>query len=184
MKTADKILRYMRTCQALKFFPESSQSVLDIGCGEDGYLLKKVKAPVRHGVDPILKNHKTDSGFFLFKGRVPEVLGVLPLEKSYDVIFALAVLEHLSSIEMENLKFHIESLLGNTGLFIVTVPHPFVDKILFVLSKLKVIDGIELHQHHGLDPSEIERIFSESLDIVNKKKFQFGLNNLYVFKKR
>lgn len=177
-------MRYMRTRQALKFFPESSRSVLDIGCGVDGYLLQKVKTPLRHGVDPILDSHKVDGRFSLFKGRVPENLGMLPLEKCYDVIFALAVLEHLSYVEMENLKVHIGSLLGDSGLFIVTVPHPFVDKILIILNKFKIIDGIELHQHHGIDPSKVECFFSGFLDLVNKKKFQFGLNNLYVFKKK
>jgi hypothetical protein len=75
------------------------------------------------------------------------------------------------------------NLLKPKGRVIVTVPSPQVDYILEILLKLKLIDGMSLEEHYGFKPSDTEIIFSKGFKLIKKKKFQLGLNNLYVFEK-
>ena len=74
-------------------------------------------------------------------------------------------------------------MLSDNGRLIVTIPHPFVDKILDVLMFMKMIDGQAVDEHHGFDPKSLVDIFSNDLRLTSKTTFQLGLNNLYVFEK-
>jgi hypothetical protein len=65
------------------------------------------------------------------------------------------------------------------------VPLPGADRILNALKFLRVIDGMQLDQHSGLDPKKIPSAFSHrDLTLVRAERFQLGLNNLHVFRKR
>jgi len=74
-------------------------------------------------------------------------------------------------------------MLSDNGQLIVTVPHPFVDKILEGLMLLKLIDGQALEEHHGFDPKSLVTLLAKHLQLKSRKTFQFGLNNLFVFEK-
>jgi len=102
---------------------------------------------------------------------------------SYDVIYALAVFEHFTEKDLINSGSLIADMLSKDGVLIATVPHPFVDKILEILTFLKLIDGIALQEHHGFNPESLIQILQKYLKLVEAKKFQFGLNNIYIFKK-
>ena len=68
------------------------------------------------------------------------------------------------------------------GRVIITVPTLLVDKILNIIVMLRFLDGMSLEEHHGFLPDELPGIFiPEGFRLNNKRKFQFGLNNLYVF---
>ena len=70
------------------------------------------------------------------------------------------------------------------GKLIITVPSPQVDQILEILLKLKLIEGMSLEEHYGYKPEDTEHIFAAPLfKMVKKEKFQFGLNNLFVFER-
>jgi hypothetical protein len=102
-------------------------------------------------------------------------------QQKYDVIFALAVFEHFTEEALENSSKKIAEMLTDQGLLIVTVPHPFVDKILDLLQIFKLIDGQALEEHHGFDPRSLSEVLSKHLILKDHKQFQFGLNNLYIF---
>jgi hypothetical protein len=53
-----------------------------------------------------------------------------------------------------------------------------------MLLRLGVVDGMSLEEHHGFDVNEIPEIFENGGFVLMKwRKFQFGLNNLFVFER-
>ncbi len=105
------------------------------------------------------------------------------MQASYDAIFALAVFEHFSDNDMRQSASVIAKMLSPKGRLIVTIPHPFVDKILYFLVSLHLIEGQKLDEHHGFDPNILLTYFSDFLRLVKHEKFQFGLNNVLVFER-
>lgn len=184
MKWFDKVLRRWRVNAALKVMPDEVNAVFDIGC-DDGYLLNRVNSGKMclEGCDPRLPTSTSSPGFKLSQGFFPSVLDNDEHHGPYDAIFALAVFEHFTEDDLLNSSHRITEMLSDHGRLIVTVPHPFVDKILDVLMFLKLIDGQALEEHHGFDPEDLVNILSRHFRLVTRKKFQLGLNNLFVFEK-
>lgn len=103
---------------------------------------------------------------------------------TFDVITILAVIEHIPESHMDTFIQACKGSLNEGGVIIITVPHPFVDVILHVLGWLKLIDGMETDQHYGLKISTMKELFHKNgLQLVRHRYFQFGLNNLFIFKK-
>lgn len=184
MKSIDKFLRAWRTSVALRYVPERCFRVLDIGC-DDGYLLDRLCAGVREraGIDPRLEGDRVVNGALLYQGAFPAGLSRIDLQGAYDAIFALAVFEHFSDADLASSAAIIPSLLSEHGRLIITVPHPWVDKILDVLMVLRLIDGQATEEHHGFQPDEVVKYFGGPLQLVTRKTFQLGLNNVFVFEK-
>lgn len=185
MKVLDKVIRYWRVKVALRYRPNIFKSVLDIGC-DDGYLLKHLDGNInrKEGIDPILDDTSTVSDIKLWNGYFPQVIERHQIKGPYDAIFSLAVFEHFSENDLASSAVVINNLLSPTGRLIVTVPHPFVDKILDFLISFKLIDGQAVDEHHGFEPDELKKLFSEYLNLIEHKKFQFGLNNVFVFMRK
>jgi SAM-dependent methyltransferase len=183
MKAIDKFLRAWRTQIALKAVSKSVKSVLDIGCGDEGYLLRRLTATRRDGVDPTLAGECREPGLHLANGFFPGDLPRLGLTGPYDAIFALAVFEHLTERDMESARIALPNLLSPGGRLVVTVPHPLVDRILDVLMFLRLIDGQAVEEHHGFDPADLVRLASDRIRLVARTPFQLGLNNLFVFER-
>ncbi len=183
MKAIDKLLRAWRTRVALKAAPKSAVSVLDIGCGDEGYLLRRLTSARRDGIDPTLVTEYREPGLHLAKGLFPADLPRRGLTGPYDAVFALAVFEHLTEHDMEAARAALPELLSPGGRLIVTVPHPFVDRILDILMFLHLIDGQAVEEHHGFDPADLARLASDSIRLISRTSFQLGLNNLFVFER-
>jgi len=67
---------------------------------------------------------------------------------------------------------------------ILTVPSPLVDHILALLRFLGLIDAMTLEQHYGFDPRQTVPLFNSSgFRLIRHRKFELGLNNLFVFEK-
>lgn len=182
MKALDRFLRAWRTRIALAAAPRAMQAVLDIGC-DDGYLLRRIDAPRREGVDPTLDADVATAGLRLGKGFFPADLARLGMAGPYDAIFSLAVFEHLAEADLHAARAILPGLLKPGGRLIVTVPHPFVDKILDLLLFLRLIDGQALHEHHGFEPARLGALASGDVRLLRRTPFQLGLNNLFVFEK-
>jgi len=184
MKLLDKFIRYWRVKVALKNMPEVMGNVFDIGC-DDGYLLQKLR-PVterQDGVDPRLNADSISQNSEIKKGFFPAVIEDYQMQESYNAIFALAVFEHFSESDIRQSASVIPKMLAPQGRLIITVPHPFVDKILDVLMFLHLIEGQAVEEHHGFNPEELFTYFSETLRLVKRERFQFGLNNIFVFER-
>lgn len=182
MKAIDRFLRAWRTRVALRAVPAPLQAALDIGCG-DAYLLSRVRAGQRTGIDPGLAEARIEAGIRLLPGRFPDDLAALSPDGPYDAIFALAVFEHLTDADFAQARDRLPDLLRPQGRLIVTVPHPLVDAILDLLLALRVIDGQAVHEHHGFEPARLLELGSERLRLMYRRRFQLGLNNLFVFER-
>ena len=182
MKAIDRLLQDWRISK-VKPYIQTGSRVLDVGCG-DGALFKQLGGLVGEGVgiDPTLDQDVTNGHYRLLKGHFPEVV---PEGEKFDAITALAVFEHVPEEEQKPFAENCVKLLKDGGRILITVPAPFVDKILDVLMAVKLIDGMAVEEHHGFVPEDTPRIFDvPGLKPFEFKKFQLGLNNLFVFEKR
>lgn len=181
MTAVDRLLQRWRIAKVRPLIPPASR-VLDIGCS-NGELFQQCNSRIKEGVgiDPDLSESISVGKFRLLKGLFPQALEDA---RPFDVIAMLAVLEHVPSAQQNSLARDCSKFLKPGGILAITVPSPFVDRILASMKFLRLIDGMSLEQHYGYNPAETVSIFSvDGLIPKTIKKFQFGLNNLFVFKK-
>src|SRR6185436_13698829 len=156
--------------------------VLDVGCFDES-LFTALGARVRSGVgvDPLLSAPVERERFRLLPGHFPDV----PLgERSFDAITMLAVLEHVPSADLDRWALACERLLAPGGVVVITVPAPAVDHLLDVLMRLRIVDGMSVEEHHGFEPGMAPAIFERAgFTLTHHRRFQLGLNNLFVFTK-
>ncbi len=161
-------------------FIRSGDRLLDIGC-YDRSLIDSVRTQISSAVG-IDSNALPDLG-----ERVEIIQGHFPDEHrfddaAFDSITLLAVLEHVD--DPAALATECERILAPGGRLILTVPHPMVDIVLDALMFLKIADGMSAEEHHGFDVGLTQSIFEKaSLPLYCKRRFQLGLNRLYVFEK-
>ncbi|WCO00839.1 class I SAM-dependent methyltransferase [Psychroserpens ponticola] len=182
MKYLDKLLRNWRIKEANQFV-RPNDKILDIGCF-DGYLfevLKQKNIQPSIGLDPLLEETKSKGEHLLVSGSFPNDV---PTNTSFDCIVMLAVLEHIPREQQQLLNSEFFEFLNPLGRIIITVPSPFVDQILWVLKKLNLVDGMSLDEHYGFKTSEVFSLFDKKkYSLLKHKRFQLGLNNLFVFEK-
>ncbi|MCL2220348.1 MAG: methyltransferase domain-containing protein [Chitinispirillia bacterium] len=185
MKFIDKMLQKWRISKALRHIPASSR-VLDIGCFY-GELFVRAGSRLRGGlgIDPTLTdsvNKNPCDNVTLIKGIFPEDMP--PEAENFDIITCLAVFEHIPNETLSDFITACHDRLNPDGRIILTVPSPFVDAILAVLLKMRLIDGMSLDEHHGLLVEDIPALFEKGgFALIKKHKFQLGLNNIFVFQK-
>ena len=180
MTWLDRYLQKWRIREARRELRPGTR-VLDIGT-YDGTLF--ALASVRGvGIDPELAAVTSIPGVTMMKGSFPMDLPELP-DESFDAVTALAVIEHVPEDELLVWSEEIARLLVPNGRLIITVPAPTVDKILDVLMRLHLADGMEAHQHHGFELVTLEKIFTApSWRQAKHRTFQLGLNHVYVFER-
>lgn len=181
MKKIDYILQSERIRQAKKYLV--GDSVLDIGChhGELFQSILKQSEISGDGIDGVLDKKIETEKYTLFPGYFPQDF---PLQKTYDNITLLAVLEHIPLEQLEKYPDLLSGYLNKKGRIIITIPSKKVDYILSVLLFLKLIDGMDLEHHQDFDRSVIKDIFTKKgFLLVKEKRFELGLNILYVFEK-
>jgi SAM-dependent methyltransferase len=134
------------------------------------------------GIDPTLSSNQiTRQGFRLISGYYP---WEMPDNVSFDVIVLLAVIEHFPPDQYVSVAQGCVQHLRPGGKLIITVPGPKVDPILFVLVKLGIVHGMSLEEHHGFQPDDTPKIFSEpDFRLIEARRFQLGLNHLFVFER-
>lgn len=182
MKTIDRTLQRWRIGKALPWIRPGSH-VLDVGCA-DGLLFRQGGERIRSGVGIDLQ----DSDAWVGGGSVERRTGAFPDAvgegETYDAIVMLAVIEHVPEEQLHLWPKVCAGLLRPGGRVIITVPSPMVDHILHVAMALRLVDGIEVHQHHGFNPRQVPGLFTGAgLAAEQDRRFQLGLNNLFVFRR-
>jgi 2-polyprenyl-3-methyl-5-hydroxy-6-metoxy-1,4-benzoquinol methylase len=183
MKWLDYYLQKLRFKTATKFISSNSR-LLDIGCSQgEFFIFLQEKNITGTGVDPEVKEPLR-----ALPPGITVIRSVFPSEQylgdNYDTITALAVFEHIPEMEQKGFAKACYPLLSDKGKVIITVPSPFVDYILHFLKFFRVIDAMNPEQHYGFRPKNTTSLFSENgFRLVLHTKFEFGLNNLFVFEK-
>lgn len=181
MKALDYLLQSWRIDKARPFITRGDR-VLDIGC-DDGALFRQFGDVIGEGVgmDDDLDAPVETERYRLLPGRFPEDL---PSDEPFQVITLMAVLEHVPEDQQAGLASACASHLAPGGYLVITTPSPLVDPILDALKWLRLIDGMSLEEHYGFEPHQTPAIFEGAgLVLVTSKRFQLGLNNLFVFQR-
>lgn len=180
LRPADRIIRSLRMRQVGRFLPAGAR-VLDVGC-YDGALFARYADRIASGVglDPMLASSGTRGKFRFIADGFPSAAMD---EERFDVITLLAVLEHVRTAELAVWRDACSRLLVPGGAVVATVPSPRVDDILHVMMRLHLVEGMSVHEHHGFDPRGVPATFAgTTLSLVAQRRFEFGLNNLFVFR--
>jgi 2-polyprenyl-3-methyl-5-hydroxy-6-metoxy-1,4-benzoquinol methylase len=182
VKALDLYLRDQRFRRAASFV-RPGDDVLDVGC-EDGALLTSLRGTVERGVgiDAALDEPVERDGFTLLPGRFPEAV---PEGSTFDAITMLAVLEHIPPADQQRLGRTCAGLLRPAGRVIITVPSPLVDHILHGLRAVRLVEAETLHEHYGFEVANTPGLFTpHGFEMVHRRRFQLGLNNVFVFERR
>lgn len=160
----------------------SDAHVLDIGCGGDGALFSVLKGRIGSGIGVDTDAVPADYGNFRFiQGRAPDDL---PDGETFDAITMLAFLEHIPPDIQGQVAEDCRTLLKPGGLVICTVPSPAVDSLIQVGKRLRILDGIHEDEHYGFEPSQTVSLFVDrGFTLRRARRFQLGLNHLFVFQK-
>jgi 2-polyprenyl-3-methyl-5-hydroxy-6-metoxy-1,4-benzoquinol methylase len=179
MRRFDYFLQNYRERMARPWIPRGAR-VLDVGCLEGGFLDRlgdHIGPSV--GVDP-QANPQAGRNYEVRAEPFPSAAP--PEDESFDSIVMLAVLEHIP--EKDALAEACFRALRPGGRVIITVPSTWVDPIMAVLCAARFADGTSLEEHHGYDPRETPAVFGRhGFELEHHRRFQLGLNNLFVLRK-
>jgi len=176
----ERPLSWLRSRRAKPYC--QNRAVLDFGCGAGLVNLRALKgtAASLSGFDQLFLNRETTQtpeGFMLY-GKYD----ALP-EKSFDVITALAVFEHIEPSELPSVLIHLKKALKEGGLIIGTVPTPIGQPVLEFLSyNLKLIDETQIRDHKiYYNQFSISQQFRlAGLELREYRTFQFGMNSFFI----
>ena len=179
MKVTDRALQVWRIRRALRWISPGAH-VLDVGAA-DGALFRVAGARIASGVGI----EPTDAGEWRGGPRAHLRVGSFPSAvepgETFDAVTMLAVVEHVEEPELKEWARECARLLRPGGRVVITVPSPAFDAILHVGIRLRLLDGMEAHQHHGFDPRRVPELFAGAgFSLEASKRFQLGLNNLFV----
>jgi 2-polyprenyl-3-methyl-5-hydroxy-6-metoxy-1,4-benzoquinol methylase len=108
----------------------------------------------------------------------------MPAGDPFDVVAALAILEHIPDVDQPEFATGCEARLKRGGRLVLTVPSPRVDDVLRILKTVRVVDGMHEEQHHRYDPHKAVVSFERAgLVLERHSTFELGLNHLLVFRK-
>jgi 2-polyprenyl-3-methyl-5-hydroxy-6-metoxy-1,4-benzoquinol methylase len=180
--TLDRIIQRWRIQVARKYIPRDA-TVLDIGSA-DGELLRLLGRASNVGIDPLVGKPGRHSFGLLIRGDFPNDLNDLAEAIRFDTITLLAVLEHIPSGKQAAFAQAIARYLTPGGTVVLSVPSPRVDAVLAVLHTLRLIHGMSLEQHYGFVAASTVPLFEAAgFRLTVHRKFEFGLNNVFVFTK-
>jgi 2-polyprenyl-3-methyl-5-hydroxy-6-metoxy-1,4-benzoquinol methylase len=181
MKALDRLLQNWRMRIAARHLPDKVR-LIDIGAHRGElfeYLGRRLEKGF--GIEPLASAPLHRERFEIHPGYFPRAK---PGDGPWDAITMLAVLEHIPASETRALAVACYNLLRPGGLVIITVPAPMVDSILWLLGRLRLIDGMSLEEHHGYRPEETPQIFAHpQFGLVVHRRFQLGCNHLFVFRR-
>lgn len=181
MTLLDRLLQRWRFSKVDPYIRNGAR-VLDVGCLQ-GDLFRHFEDRIAYGVgiDPLIAQPVEGRTWRLVRGLFPDDL---PDDRPFDVIAMLALLEHIPRGKQQRLVAECVRRLRPGGHLVITVPSPLVDRILAVLVRTRLADGMSLEEHYGFRPEETPSIFAgRDLELVDSRRFQLGLNNLFVFRR-
>lgn len=180
----DKTVAALRLAKVIGYV-DKNDVILDFGCGSQGYFLKLASKKIKKGVgmDYDVDTFKTGNLEFIAQKATKK----LPfLDKQFDKVFLLAVLEHIPVESAKELFLEFNRILKDKGTIVLTTPTPFGKRILeFLAYKLHIISEGEIRDHKKYyNKRELTKLAeSSTLTLVSYKLFQFEINSCAIFKK-
>lgn len=178
-------LSKQRCLMSNKLIPESARNgkILDIGCGSYPFNLINTKFSEKYGLDKFIdENYKEnlDTGKINFFNFDLEKDNKLPFEDNFfDVVTMLAVFEHIEKDKLTILITEVRRVLKNDGVYILTVPAYWTDKLLRTLAKLGLVSKEEVEEHK--DSYTHKKIFHYLNSAgFNKKEIEAGYFELFM----
>jgi len=143
-------------------------------------------------VFPYLKGHVLDFGgnkgelAQFVKGSyslINEDYSLLEQPVEFDLIVALAVIEHIETSVVNELFRKFKKVLKKSGSIIITTPAPKSKPVLEILAFAGLLDreNIKEHKHYWKEKELFNLASSTGFIISNYRKFQFGLNQFARF---
>ncbi|TSD02427.1 MAG: type 12 methyltransferase [Parcubacteria group bacterium Athens0714_24] len=172
----------------------SFDSLLDIGCG-DGRFLHEAKKGFPNAI--LLGIDSSQRAISLAKAINPEInficgdIQKINLDKKYDIITAVEVLEHIPSQDIRSFLESLGRLLNVNGKLIITVPsdninliskhyqHFNIPKIENLFNGLFKIEEIHYLNKNCLKNKIIQKLLGNRFFILNHKKTLNCLYNYY-----
>jgi SAM-dependent methyltransferase len=177
----DYLLQEWRSRVAERYI-DQGDVLLDVGC-YDGSFLARVQKKVSYavGIDIVLPEALIPAvNDQLF---ISDITAGLPFsDDCFDVVSLLAVFEHLR--KSGEVVREVSRVLRPAGKVVLTVPGSRVDQVLDLFISIGVADGMSLDEHHGYQAKDTPALFENyGFVLQNWRRFQLGLNNLFVFRK-
>lgn len=173
----EKFLGELRYRKIVKHIPPNSKA-LDLGCGFDGKLLRKIRDGISagFGLDISVNPDCRDEKIFLVKHDLAHPLPFR--DNEFDVAASLANLEHLHDPEQVLKETH--RVLKPGGLLLLTAPSTFSKPVLEFLSfRLGLISQREIRDHKRYANKKILVNLCGKIGFSSWKHryFQLGMNN-------
>jgi SAM-dependent methyltransferase len=179
----DKLIGYLRFKKIMdKILPNST--VLDLGCGLDGFLLQKIRHKIIKGTGIDLEVSATfhDNKIKLISHDLDKDL---PLEKDcFDFVISLASIEHLNC--PNNMLKEIYRVLKPNGILLLTTPTTYAKPVLeFMAFKLNIINKNEIIDHKKyFTKKELETLCKNIGFSQYKYKYFQAFMNGFLFAKK
>jgi len=152
--------------------------ILDIGCGYFPHFLVNTNFSEKYGIDPSVNlDLVKKEGLVLTKTRVDNKK--LPYKDNFfDTVTMLAVFEHIDGDKLDAVLKEILRVLKKNGIFIITTPSPWSDKLLHQMAKIGLISSEEIHDHKShYDMKTILKIISNTgFKNIKNGYFELGFN--------
>ncbi|MEK7149193.1 MAG: class I SAM-dependent methyltransferase [Patescibacteria group bacterium] len=147
----EKILSKKRAAIANFLIPKESREgrILDIGCGTIPLFLLNTEFREKYGIDPSVRISDKQKNVYLQKYDIEEG-GTLPFEDNFfDTVTMLAVFEHIEQSKLPGTMREIKRVLKPGGVFIMTTPCPWADKLLRIMARVKLVSQEGMYEHKG-----------------------------------
>lgn len=162
----------------------NEERILDLGCGSYPYFLTHTNFRQKYGVDPSLKS----LGFGSITLQRLDVTKPLPFKANFfNAITMLAVFEHIDFDKLNFVLGRARAMLKKDGIFVITTPSPWSDKLLHFMAIFGLISSEEIHDHkHHYNRREIENALHKAgfrRENIESGFFEFGMNMWFKAKK-
>jgi len=178
-------LARQRARMADRLIPPSYRGgrLLDIGCGAYPYFVSHTRFREKYGLDQVvckpLNAECTGDKTYIISFDI-HCRGALPFKSQhFDIVTMLAVFEHIEPERLPTLLNEIYRVLKPGGLFILTTPAAWTDRLLKTMAKLRFVSPIEIEDHKDTyTHSKIAR-YLEASDFRTATS-RFGYFELYM----
>lgn len=172
-RTADKLIpSYLRKGR-----------ILDIGCGTYPSFLKRIEFDEKYGLDKVVRDDQKKQ----FQNYNITLLNI-DLDKDYlshfdneyfNIVTVLAVFEHIEQVNLRKLLKEIYRVLRPGGMYIMTTPAKWTDKLLRLLARLRLGSPVEIGEHKAAyDHNRISSLFQDAG--FSKDKLKLGYFEVFM----